>query len=114
MTSRELWLRMARRCEEQAEDFRALAAETSSDVAVYVNQRTVEAIVGLPRRDYLREAAAGSFPTTKVRRLVTARTEDVIAFFEGRMRTARALPANDATPETKALARVGARRVASS
>ena len=80
----------------------------------FVTQRNVEAVIGYPKRDYLRDARDGLFPSTKQRRLIVARTEDVIAFFEARMRTARALPANDATPETKALARVGARRVASS
>jgi hypothetical protein len=73
-----------------------------------VHQRNVEAVVGLPRRDYLRLARELAFPSTRERRLVVAKTKDVLEAFERRMR----LPAaNDGTPEF-AHSRSGLRRVA--
>lgn len=82
-----------------------LAAEFRPDL---VHQRSVEDVVGAPRRDYLRIAREGGFPSTKEGRLVIARTVDVCAFFEARMRVPT--PKN-ADSESKALSRVGLRRV---
>lgn len=79
-----------------------------------VHQRTVEAVVGLPRRDFLRLARAGAFPSTHERRLVIARAADVIAAFERRMPRIECRVADETakTGESAALARVGARRIA--
>jgi DNA polymerase III alpha subunit len=78
-----------------------------------VTQRTVEGVVGLPRRDFLRLARAGAFASTRERRLVLARTADVIAYVERHLaqHVHHDAPANDAT-EASVLARVGARRIA--
>lgn len=75
----------------------------------YVSQRTVEAVVGLPRRDYLRLARAGEFSTMRERRLVVARTSDVIAYLERRLTIAAAKPAN--TEQSSRMAAAGWRRV---
>ncbi len=73
-------------------------------------QRNVESVVGIDAREFLRVARAGAFASTKERRLVVARTADVVAHFESRMR----LPTSqDADSEAHALARVGLRRVGS-
>jgi len=79
---------------------------------LYVHQRTVEAVVGLPRRDYIAAAHAGRFPFVKERRMLVARTSDVVGYFETRLASA-APPDGESggTPEGRALARVGARRV---
>lgn len=76
-----------------------------------VHQRTVESVIGVPRRDYLSAASRKAFPVTKERRLVIAKTVDVLAYFELRLRTSTAAPANDEDPEGLAFARAGARRV---
>ena len=77
-----------------------------------VHQRNVEAVVGLPRRDYLRLARDGAFPSTRERRLVIARAVDVVAVFARRLvRVTHRASANDGS-EASSLARVGARRVA--
>jgi hypothetical protein len=89
---------------------RAIARAESVRPA-FVNQRNVETVVGLPRRDYLRLGRAGAFPTTKERRLVIARTVDVLAAFELRLQGREQPVANDADAEAIALAKVGARRV---
>jgi hypothetical protein len=78
---------------------------------VFCNQRNVETVAGLPRREFLRLARARAFPTTRERRLVIARTVDVLAYVERQIALREALPQNDADPEALALARVGARRV---
>jgi hypothetical protein len=75
---------------------------------IYVSQRTVERVVGVPRRDFLRLARDGAFPSTKEKRLVVARTVDVLRYIETRL-TLRARPAN--VTKIDALGRVGARRV---
>ena len=49
----------------------------------------------------------------KERRLIVARTADVSAWLELRMRTAHGAASNDADAESIALSRVGARRVGS-
>lgn len=77
----------------------------------YVSQRTVLAVVGIEPRDYLHHARNGAFPSAKVRRVVLARTTDVIAWLDGRVRRARVKPAKALSPRDAALARVGARRV---
>jgi hypothetical protein len=77
-----------------------------------VHQRSVEHVVGIPRRQYLADAAARHFPTTKQRRLIVARTADVVGFYEQRIELRDVKPVNDSDPEAIALARVGARRIA--
>jgi hypothetical protein len=77
-----------------------------------VTQRNVEAVVGLPRREFLEAARAGAFPCTKVRRVVIARTEDVARWLDGRRAPRRA--SGTRSSEDAALARVGARRVSPS
>jgi hypothetical protein len=91
-------------------DVRRIAREEASRPAL-VHQRSVETVCGVPRRDYLSAAHRGHFPSTKERRLIIARTADVLAYFELRLRTTGAPVANDADPEAVAFARVGARRV---
>jgi hypothetical protein len=86
-------------------------AEAASARPAFVHQRTVEQHIGLPHRDYLRLARAGAFPSTKERRLVLARYEDVVAYVELRLRASAAPPANDGDAEAIAFAKVGARRV---
>ena len=78
----------------------------------FVSQRSVESVVGLPRRDYLRLARDGAWPSTRERRLVVSRSADVAAYVETRLRLRERSAANDHDPEALALARVGARRVA--
>ena len=74
-----------------------------------VSQRTVAAVVGLPAADFLRLSRAGAWPSTKERRLVVARTADVLAIFT--LRLAQRAAVNDAAdPLDAALARVGGRR----
>jgi hypothetical protein len=90
---------------------REIALEVKTPPA-FVHQRNVEAVVGVPRRQFLQDAKARQFPTTKQRRLVFARTADVVAFYELRLRVQASPVANDADAEAIALARVGARRVA--
>jgi hypothetical protein len=77
----------------------------------FLSQRSVEAVVGLPRRDYLRLAREGAYTTTRERRLVIARTADVVAFVEQRIALREAEPENDHDAEAIAFSRVGARRV---
>jgi hypothetical protein len=77
----------------------------------YVSQRSVKAVIGIEPRAYLRAAAAKRWPSTNEQRLVVSRTDDVLRYFEVRLRAAAASPANDANPEAIAFARVGARRV---
>jgi hypothetical protein len=99
-------------------DFDALDArirEIASEVAArpeYVTQRNVKAVVGVEGREFLRLARDEAFPSTKDRRLVIARTVDVLEYYELRLRLARSTPAaNDANAEAIAFSRVGARRV---
>jgi hypothetical protein len=77
----------------------------------YVHQRSVERVVGVPSSAFLAAARAGAFASSKRQRLVYARRVDVVAWLEA---SARPSAANDvATPdEARALARVGARRIA--
>lgn len=72
-----------------------------------VTQRTVTEIVGIPRWRYMRAAREKRFPAYVERRLVIARTKDVIAYYEGRIEASTATKADEAST----LARVGARRV---
>ena len=90
---------------------RELAREEAARPAL-VHQRSVEQWVGLPAREYLRLARAGAFPSTKERRLVVARTEDVLRVFAARLAVAAGQPANAQGDEAATFARVGARRVA--
>lgn len=78
----------------------------------FVTQCNVESVVGIKRRTYLRASEAGRWPSTREQRQVIARTADVLAYFELRLRAATASPANDADREAVEFARVGARRVA--
>jgi hypothetical protein len=77
---------------------------------VYVSQRSVESVVGLSRRDYLRLSRCRAWPSTRERRLVVARTVDVLAYVE-RSIAIRASSADNDSPEDVVLARVGARRI---
>jgi hypothetical protein len=76
----------------------------------YVTQRSVETVLGLPRRDYLRLARADAWASTRERRLIVSRTSDVLAYIETRL-TIRGAQADNDSPEDVVLARVGARRV---
>jgi len=77
-----------------------------------VNQRSVARIVGLPAVDFLEDARAGAFESWKVRRLVFARTADVLAWIRKHPAKPRMVAANDAgDAEAEAFARYGARRV---
>ncbi len=78
----------------------------------FVHQKSVEAVVGLPRRDFLRLSRAKAWASTKNRRLVIARTADVIAYLETHVALRECMPANVVDIETATLARVGARRIA--
>jgi hypothetical protein len=78
----------------------------------FVHQRSAEKFVGVSRRQFLRDAHAKHFASTKAGRLIVARTAEVLAHYELRIKTAAAPAANDADAETIAFARVGARRVA--
>ena len=92
------------------DDVRRLAREVLAEARpAFVSQRTVMAVVGVPPRDYMRLAREGAFPVVKEKRIVLAKTADVVALFEGRL-TKRAAPANDADELDAALARVGGRR----
>jgi hypothetical protein len=51
----------------------------------FVHQRDVEAVCGLPRRTYLALARSGAIPSTKMNRLVIARTIDVVTYVEQRI-----------------------------
>jgi hypothetical protein len=82
---------------------------------ILVNQRTVLAVVGLPAGAFLTAARAGAFQSSKLRRLVFAKTADVVAYVEAHPVTPRikqvAVASGD-DEEARLLARVGARRVA--
>lgn len=95
---------------------RKCAAELARPV--FVHQRSVEQVWGVPGHAFLDFAHAGDFPTWKIRRLIFAETEAVVAFIKANVmrpdvddeavyvpRTARE------EAEAAALARVGARRV---
>ena len=89
-------------------------ARQEAERPAMVNQRTVEAIVGLPRGLYLELARERAFPATKVQRLVVARTVDVLTYFEGRLRARGPGVARASRQERDAearLARAGFRRV---
>jgi hypothetical protein len=75
-----------------------------------ISQRNVEQVIGLPRRDYLRLARAGEFPSCRERRLVLARTADVLAVFEKRIAVQSTRPAN--LEQGSRMAAAGWKRVA--
>ena len=79
---------------------------------VFCSQRSVEAVVGVPRRQFLRDARAQKFASTKEGRLIVSRTADVIRFYENQIALREAKPQNDHDPEALAFSRVGARRIA--
>ena len=87
-------------------------AEQVAARPVFVTQRNVESICGLPRRDYLRLARANAWPTTRERRLVVSRTTDVLAYVEQRIGLRERVPSNDCDAEAIQFSKVGARRVA--
>ena len=69
-------------------------------------------MIGIPRLDFLREAKKRRFASTKERRLIIARTDDVITWLEQRLsQVTPTPPVSPSDPETISLARVGARRV---
>jgi hypothetical protein len=95
------------------EDMVRRIAREEARAPEFVTQRTVEHVVGVESRAYLRGAKAGRFASTKHERLIVARTADVVAYYETRIRLRETAPANnDGDPEAQALARVGARRIA--
>lgn len=68
---------------------RELVAEIVASVVArpeFVTARNVEEHIGVPRRDFLRHARAGAFPSWKDRRLVVAPYEYVRAFYLDRIR----------------------------
>jgi len=76
-----------------------------------VHQRSVEAVVGVPRRQYLADARARCFGSMKEGRLVIARTECVVAYYQTRIRLAESqTPANAQDAEARDWSKVGARR----
>ena len=90
---------------------RRLAREEAAR-PVFVTQKNVETVVGLPRRDFLEAALAKRFPSAKEGRRRVARTVDVLAYYERQIALREARPQNDdADAEGRAFARVGARRV---
>jgi hypothetical protein len=91
-------------------DVRRIAAEVLARPA-FVHQRNCAAVVGVPPRQYLRDARAKAFPSTKERRLVLARTAEVLAYYELRLSVKTAPAQNDHDAEATAFSRVGARRV---
>jgi len=93
------------------DDMRRIAREEAQRPP-FVHQRNCECILGLPRCEYLIAARGKKFPSAKERRLVLARTSDVIAWLELRLQTSRGQASNDSDAETVTLSRVGARRVA--
>jgi hypothetical protein len=94
-------------------DARIEAAIVAAQRPIFVHQRSVERVLGLPGEEYLEAARAGEFETWRRKRLTFARTSDVASYLESfpSAKSAVASPANDA--EAVALARVGARRVSS-
>jgi hypothetical protein len=83
-------------------------AKTVTAPPVLLSQRTSERWTSLPGRDFLAAARAVAFPSFKLRRLVMAKTSDVVSWIESH-RVQRV--ANDADEWGTALARAGARRV---
>jgi hypothetical protein len=75
-----------------------------------VQQRNVEAVLGMPARDYLRHVRSGHWPSWSDRRLRYSRTVDVVAYLTAHPITSR--ETRDGVAEAHLLARVGMRRVA--
>lgn len=84
-----------------------VAAEVHAVTArpALVHQRNVEHVVGLPGREFLRLARDGAFASTKEKRLVLAKTEDVLAFFESRMRERPTAPVAGAVQRSRTVSR---------
>jgi len=78
----------------------------------FTTQYNCEADLGILPRHFLRLARRGAFASVKVARVVSARREDVVAFFETRLQLAARAPANDVSGEAISLGRAGLRRVA--
>jgi hypothetical protein len=76
----------------------------------YVTQRSVERVLAMPPRDYLRHVRAGDWPSWVDRRLRYSKTSDVVAWIEAHP---GARESADVDSEARALASVGLRRVAS-
>ena len=94
----------------EEEDVRRIAREEAKR-PVYVTQRNVEQVIGVPRRTFLRDAKAKRFHAVKEQRLVRARTEEALSYYELAL-TVRAVPVANDDAEAAAFGRVGARRVA--
>lgn len=77
---------------------------------ICVSQRTSLVVLSVPPRDFLAAARAGEFASSKVGRLVIARTEDVLAWIDLHRVTPRT-PVDEGAELDAALAAVGARRV---
>jgi hypothetical protein len=52
-------------------------------VAIFVTQRTCEAVLSMPREDYLAHCRAKDWPSRKDKRLVYSRVSDVERFLVG-------------------------------
>jgi hypothetical protein len=80
-----------------------------------VSQRTVLAVVGMGRRDYMDHCRAGDWPSYCDRRLRYSRTADVLAWLQAhpaKPDTAAKVASNDNDAEAAIFAKYGARRVA--
>ncbi len=95
----------------EEEDVRRIVRDEAAP-PTFVHQRIVERITGIPGKQYMRDARNKAFASTKERRLVLARTLDVIAYYEQRIALREHRPSNDHDAEAIAFERVGARRVA--
>lgn len=92
---------------ELDERIRKVATEIAAR-PTHVSQRTVGTVCSLPSRDFLAAARAAAFPSSKVGRLVLARTEDVVTWVDSLRRRA---PSTEQDEEDACLAAAGARRV---
>ncbi|MGO9833697.1 MAG: hypothetical protein ACLP1X_05730 [Polyangiaceae bacterium] len=98
-------------CERIAAAVRAAAVELQRPELV--SQKTVLAVIGMNRRDYLDHCRAGDWPSYADRRFRYSRTVDVVAWLQAHPVAPRRTAANDsASEEARAFARYGARRVA--
>jgi hypothetical protein len=95
-----------------AADVRAIARDEAG-LPSHVSQRTVERWTSLPSRDYLAAAREAAFPSSKIKRLVVAKTVDVVAWIESKHRplASSSIESDEDAALDEALASVGARRV---
>ncbi|MGA2451686.1 MAG: hypothetical protein ABTD50_23770 [Polyangiaceae bacterium] len=62
-------------------DRRGLSPQAT--VAIFVTQRTCEAVLSMPREDYLAHCRAKDWPSRKDKRLVYTRVSDIERFLVG-------------------------------